>query len=197
MEEWTRSEITLVMLVKAVMLKHNVQQHLFQFVGAVYRGHDPRWSFAPESGEGAKRNGGRFNAAGVPALYTSLSQSGAWVEAQQGFRYKAQPLTICQYDVDCERVLDLTNESVLLNCGIKPSSLSCAWLDMATRNKTPDSWLLASILIESKVNAIIVPSFAKGATEDMKNVIFWKWSDKPPCKVNVIDDFNRLPKSAP
>ena len=116
------------------MLKNKLSEYLFHFKGAVFRGHDPRWSHAPESGEGAKRNGGRFNPKGVAALYTSLSQSGAWVEAQQGFRFKAQPLTICQYDVDCERVLDLTDETVLLNCGIKPSSLSCAWLAQATSN---------------------------------------------------------------
>ncbi len=177
------------------MLKEQIQQHLFRFEGAVFRGHDPKWSYAPESGEGAKRNGGRFNPTGTAALYTSLSQSGAWVEAQQGFRYKAQPLTICQYDVDCSDVLDLTDEIVLLNCGIKPSALSCAWLDQATNNKTPDSWFLASQLIEMKVNAIIVPSFARGATSEMKNIVFWQWSESLPCKVKVIDDFARLPKS--
>ncbi|OOF06098.1 hypothetical protein BZG79_13160 [Salinivibrio sp. MA427] len=177
------------------MREEKLKDHLFKFEGAVFRGHNPRWSYAPNSGEGARRNGGRFNPKGVGALYTSLSQSGAWVEAQQGFRFKAQPLTICQYDVDCDNVLDLTDETVLLNCGIKPSTLSCAWLDQVTQQQTPDSWYLSTQLISAKVNAIIVPSFARGATQDMKNIVFWRWSDTPPNMVKVIDDFERLPPS--
>ena len=37
----------------------------------VYRAHNPRWSFAPLSGAGAARYGGRFNPTGMEALYTS------------------------------------------------------------------------------------------------------------------------------
>ena len=72
--------------------------------GQVYRAHNPRWSFAPTSGDGAARHGGRFNPIGMPALYTSATLEGAWREAQQGFPFKAQPLLICVYEVDCEDV---------------------------------------------------------------------------------------------
>lgn len=177
------------------MRREDVQKFLFTLEGAVFRGHDPRWSFSPESGEGARRNGGRFNPKGVSALYTSLSQSGAWVESQQAFKYKAQPLTICQYDVNCENVLDLTDESVLQKLGINLSSLNCDWLAKATNNEVPESWTLSTKLIGAKVNAIIVPSFASAATIEMKNVVFWNWQSCPPAMVKVIDDFNRLPKS--
>jgi len=68
--------------------------------GTVYRAHNPRWAWAPISGEGAGRYGGRFNPVGVPALYTSWRMETAWREAQQGFAFKAQPLTVCAYDVD-------------------------------------------------------------------------------------------------
>lgn len=176
------------------MLREAVLDSLTHYQGAVYRGHDPRWSFSPESGDGAKRNGGRFNPIGTPALYTALSQNGAWVEAQQGFKFKAQPLTICQYEVDCERVLDLTDEMVLLSCGIKPSSLSCAWMAQIDKKETPDSWVLSSELIALNVSGIIVPSFASSATAEMKNMVFWNWNTRPPNMVKVIDDFDRLPK---
>ncbi len=176
------------------MLKEALCRHLHVFTGAVFRGHDPRWSYSPESGEGAKRNGGRFNPVGIPALYTSMTQAGAWVEAQQSFRHKAQPLTICQYDVNCEKVLDLTDEDVLLACGIKPSQLGGEWIQPSKAGFIPKSWQLSNELRRYGVAAIIVPSYANEASVDMRNIVFFDWSNMPPNKVSVIDDENRLPK---
>ncbi|KJG37767.1 hypothetical protein UA32_12500 [Photobacterium angustum] len=48
--------------------REDVQKFLFRLEGVVFRGHDPRWSFSSESGEGARRNGGRFN----PKVSTKL-----------------------------------------------------------------------------------------------------------------------------
>jgi RES domain-containing protein len=45
-----------------------------------YRVHDPKWSFAPVSGAGAARMGGRANRAGVNALYLSLEPETALAE---------------------------------------------------------------------------------------------------------------------
>lgn len=139
------------------------------------------------------RNGGRFNAVGTSALYTSLTQAGAWVEAQNGFRHKAQPLTICQYDIDCHCVLDLTNPMVLDDCGIDASLLGGGWLDLVDRGITPYTWSMSQQLIELGVAAIIVPSYATAATNDMRNLVFWQWSTCPPAMVRVIDDEGRLP----
>ena len=61
-----------------------------RFTDPVYRAHHPRWAFDPVSGEGARRHGGRFNRPGTPALYTALRMETAWLEAQQGFAFKAQ-----------------------------------------------------------------------------------------------------------
>jgi RES domain-containing protein len=58
----------------------------------VYRAHNPRWSFAPLSAAGAARYGGRFNPTGMEVLYTFRRFETAWLEAQQGFAFKAQPL---------------------------------------------------------------------------------------------------------
>ena len=41
-----------------------------KLTGFVYRAHNPRWAFAPDSGQGAASAGGRFNPVGMPALYT-------------------------------------------------------------------------------------------------------------------------------
>lgn len=166
-----------------------------RFRGTVYRAHNPRWAFSPLSGDGAARYGGRFNPTGLPALYTSLRMETAWLEAQQGFAFKVQPMTICAYEIDCEDVTDLTDPETLAGFSLKPSALSCAWEDIASRGKTPPSWALARQLVAQGTAAIIVPSFAPGAIEGARNLVFYQWSDALPHQVCVIDDDMRLPKS--
>lgn len=139
----------------------------------VFRAHNPRWSWAPDSGDGAAGAGGRFNPVGMPALYTSLRFQTAWLEAQQAFPFKPQPMTLCTYDVDCDDVLDLTDSRVLAAQGIGRDDLSCPWEDHATRGLMPPSWVLAERLVALGVAAILVQSFAAGAAVDDVNVVFW------------------------
>jgi RES domain-containing protein len=159
----------------------------------VYRGHNPRWSFAPESGEGAAQYGGRFNPQGTPALYTSRRPETAWLEAQQGFAYKAQPLTLCAYAVDCADILDLTEAETRNAASVVDADLDCAWEAIAGQGETPPSWQIAARLIEAGCAGIIVPSFAIGASARDINVVFWSWSRRLPYRVRVIDDDGRLP----
>lgn len=161
--------------------------------GLVYRAHHPRWAFSPISGEGAARHGGRFNPPGMPALYTSRRMQTAWLEAQQAFPFKAQPLTLCAYEVDCADVADLTDPAERAALGISAGALSCAWEDLASRRQPVPSWDLAARLRAQGIAAIIVPSFAAAATADDQNVVFWHWSGTPPYRVTVIDDEDRLP----
>lgn len=165
-----------------------------RFTGRVYRAHSPRWSFAPLSGEGAARYGGRFNPKGMAALYTSTSVETAWREAQQAFVFKAQPMTICAYDVDCEDVADLNEPAGRSALDIGLPELGGDWEDRMSRGLTPPSWLLARRLAEAGTAAIVVPSFAPGALASDRNVVFWRWSDAPPHQVRVIDHAGRLPR---
>lgn len=165
-----------------------------RLTGTVCRAHNPRWAFAPTSGEGAARHGGRFNPVGVPALYTSRRMETAWREAQQGFAFKAQPLTICTYEVDCADVADLTDPATCAALDVSPGDLACPWEDLAARGLTPPSWVLTRRLISAGTAAIVVPSFAPGAIVVDRNVVFWRWSADPPCRVAVIDDEGRLPR---
>ncbi|MCB8882702.1 RES domain-containing protein [Acidisoma cellulosilytica] len=164
-----------------------------RFRGIVYRAHHPRWAFSPLSGEGAARYGGRFNPLGMPALYTALRMQTAWLEAQQAFPFKAQPMTLCAYEVDCADVADLTDPAGLAALGATPATLACPWEDIASRRQMPPSWDLARRLQAAGIAAVMVPSFAAGATPEDVNMVFWAWTPAPPHSVTVIDDQGRLP----
>ncbi len=166
-----------------------------RLTGIVYRAHNPRWSFAPDSGEGAAATGGRFNRTGRPALYTARRFETAWLEAQQAFPFKAQPMTLCAYDVDCDDVLDLTDPATRSAHGIAPADLACPWKGLSTRGQTPPSWALSDRLAADGCAGIVVPSFAAGATPDDLNTVFWSWAPDRPHQLRVIDDHARLPRT--
>jgi RES domain-containing protein len=165
-----------------------------KLTGVVYRAHNPRWAFAPDSGQGAAFSGGRFNPVGMPALYTSPRFETAWLEAQQAFPFKAQPMTLCAYDIDCEDVLDLTDAGTLAAHEIIPADLACPWKDLCTSGVKPPSWSITERLFAAGTAGVIVPSFAKGAIAVDINIVFWAWAPVPPHQVRVIDDDQRLPR---
>jgi RES domain-containing protein len=167
-----------------------------KLTGFVYRAHNPRWAFSPDSGLGAASSGGRFNPIGMQALYTSRRFETAWLEAQQAFPFKAQPMTLCAYEVDCEDVLDLTDAVTLTAHGVTPADLTCPWKDLSTRGIKPPSWKVTEHLIAAGTAGVIVPSFARGAGSADINAVFWHWAPAPPHQVRVIDDDRRLPKDA-
>ncbi len=165
----------------------------FQYQGLVYRGHNPRWQHAPASGAGAARNGGRWNRVGQPALYTSERFETAWLESQQGFPFKTQPLTLCTYQVDCGPILDLCDPA--LRDRVRPNAedwMHEAWLDKKQRRQPIIAWEIAQQLVEMGFAGIRVPSQAKGAMERDINIVFWRWTRMPPTMVRVIDDDKRL-----
>jgi RES domain-containing protein len=130
----------------------------------------------------------------MPALYSALRPETAWLEAQQGFAFKAQPMTMCGYEVDCTDVADLTSDQTIEALGIDPGDLACPWEDMAERGETPPTWQLADRLIAGGAVGVIVPSFAFRAGSHDRNLVFWKWGKDLPHRVRVVDDHGRLPK---
>ena len=164
---------------------------LTRFIGRVYRAHHPMWAGDALSGMGAARHGGRFNRVGTPALYTSRDPMTAWAEAQQAFPFKPQPMTLVAYDVDCERLVDLTRPSVLRQLGSTPADLACGWEGLADLGIEPPTWMLADRLIGENVSGVVAPSYAPGAGAGATNVVFWR--TEGACRVEAIDDFHRLP----
>lgn len=165
------------------------------FSGIVYRAHHPMWAYQPLSGEGAKKCGGRFNRPGTAAIYTSLDLTTAWLEAQQGFPFKAQPMTMVAYRVDCGDIADLTDPQVLKRLNVTEAILGCAWEDLALQNQQPPTWLLADRLLAAGFAGVKVRSFAPGCSAQHQNLLLWHWDKQMSRTVDVIDDFERLPKT--
>lgn len=166
--------------------------------GQFYRAHDPKWAWAPTSGDGAAIHGGRWNAKGVPALYLSTSKEAVFLEMTQGLDGRMKPMTMVQYDVDCEDVVDLTDEGVRKDLGITLRDMSGPWLWVhgPEEDHLPATWDIADALMDSGHAGILVPSFAVGAKPEFTNLVLWDWSDKLPHQVLVYDPDEQLPKDA-
>jgi RES domain-containing protein len=163
-----------------------------RFQGTLYRALNPVWSRQPLSGEGARRFGGRFNAIGTPALYTSLTPMGAVREANQvGSAF--EPVTLVAYDADIGPVFDATDASTLARRGIDQARLSSgAWrADMRTDGSSLGQRIAAD-LIRAGYAGMLVRSFARGAPPDALNLVLWRWGADPPARLTVQDSEGRL-----
>lgn len=165
-----------------------------RFAGRCYRGHDPGWSFAPESGAGAAIRGGRFNRKGEPTLYLSLDIMTAVGECTQGLGQRLLPLTMCEYDVDCDAIADLASATGRKASGVEWSELDCPWLDHLLAGTQAPSWRMADRLKGDGHSGILVPSFFPGAGADNLNLVLWRWGPDLPHSVRVHDPGGRLPK---
>ncbi|MHB1102319.1 MAG: RES family NAD+ phosphorylase [Devosia sp.] len=162
-----------------------------RFVGRAYRAHDPRWAFSPASGDGAAITGGRFNHKGAAALYLSLDPVGAIIEVEYGLPGRMPPLTLCQYDIDCDDVVDLSATEGRAAAGISLEAIAGAWKDLP---KAP-SREVATVLRLQGAAGILVPSFAARAAGQFTNLVLWDWGPERPHQVIVFDPSGRLPKN--
>jgi RES domain-containing protein len=165
-----------------------------RFRGAAYRAHNPRWSWDPLSGEGARIHGGRFNPKGVAALYLSCDWTTAVLEGSQGFAFRFPPLTIVTYDVDCEDIADLSTSARLRARKVTRRDLACAWKLLAERGETVPSREVAERLRGEGAAGVIVPSFAPNAAQRAKNLVLWRWGPALPHRVTIFDPEGRLPR---
>ncbi len=131
----------------------------------------------------------------MPALYLALSAVGAVKEANQGFAHKIDPCTLCSYDVDCEDIADLSDTKLLVKLGIAPAELACPWATIAAGGGDPPSWKIARQLKAEGYAGLIVPSFAKAAAPDERNLVLWTWAKILPHRVTVNDPSGKLPKN--
>ena len=162
-----------------------------RFRGLLYRALNPVFAREPLSGEGARRHGGRFNAKGVPALYTSPSPMTALREANQ--IGTLQPTTLVAYEADVGPIFDATEPEALEAEGFTPEALAADdWrLRMLAEGEAPTQALAGRLKAAGRVG-MMAPSFAKGATGRDVNLVLWVWGEGLGARVRVVDDEGRL-----
>lgn len=142
----------------------------------VIRAAKPYWMYAPSSGQGAARHGGRFNPVGMPALYASFSFEAAAREVR--FSVSSEPYTFYFLEVDAWPVADLVSTDVRGALGVQPDALACPnWESEMNRGIEPASHALARRLIAQGYAGIVVPSFARGARAEDRNLVLWQWEE--------------------
>lgn len=166
-----------------------------RFIRRCYRGHDPQWSFSPISGDGAAATGGRYNRKGEPALYLSLDVMTSIAECTQGLLGRLPPLTMCEYDVDCEPIADLTTLEARLKLQVAWEDMACPWLQHMRNQEQAPSWLVVDRLKAARFVGLLSPSFAPGAASDANNLVLWSWGADLPSRVIAFDPTGRLPKN--
>jgi RES domain-containing protein len=165
-----------------------------RYRGPLYRALNPVFAREPLSGRGAELYGGRFNAKGTPARYTSLSVITALREANQAGSF--QPTTLVSYDAEIDDVFDTSDEAGLKAMGMSATDLAdSSWRDQM-KTGLARTQVFARRLIAGGRSGLLVRSFAPGTTEQDFNLVLWRWGDGAPSRLRLIDDENRLSRQS-
>ena len=159
--------------------------------GPLYRALNPIYAREPLSGRGAELYGGRFNPKGVPALYSSLTVMtalGKPTRRAASSRRRSSPTTRRSTDV-----FDCRDEEALKAEGMDAAALAdTTWRDQMKATGEARTQSFARRLMGKGFRALLVRSFAPGATETDLNLVLWDWGASPPSRLTLIDDENRL-----
>lgn len=156
----------------------------------LWRAFVPQWAFAPLSGEGAARFGGRWNPVGAPTIYAARELSTAWAEYNQGF--VQHPALIVQLDLKDAALADLTDPTVLSGLAVDDDIHLCEWRMRLDQGKVPQTHQLRRRLLADNFDGVIYPSFmSPGGT----CVALWRWNEKDAPRLDVVDPDGRLPKT--
>lgn len=154
-----------------------------------YRVHDPKWSFAPVSGAGAARCGGRANRPGINALYLSLELETALAEYRQLDALMA-PALMVSYEVKVEPVVDFRRG---YSKEWEPlwQDFYCDWRRMVFHERIePPSWVIGDRVQAAGAKGILFASVTTGGT----NLVLYNDTLGPADIVQVYDPKHALPR---
>ena len=164
-----------------------------RYRGIAYRAHDAQWAWASTPGEGARRNGGRFNARGVKALYLSLSPVTALLESGP-LGYLQPTVALEVYQVNVEHIFDALDPEACKAERVTEPELDCpTWKADMHEKGFSDSQALANRLIDIGFTGMRVRSYARNATPDHANLVLWDWGDEDSGQIVLLDDQLHLP----
>jgi len=164
---------------------------MLRYQGRLYRALNVIWQLEPLSGAGAEMYGGRFNAKGTPALYTSFDLATAIRESMQDL--PLQPTTVVSFIADIADLADLSTPELVRDAGASMEQLTDPnWREEMDRLGTSASQRLAAVFIAKGFSGMKVRSFAPGSTAADFNLVLWKWGDTLPYQLKLVDDQNRL-----
>jgi RES domain-containing protein len=156
----------------------------------LYRALNPVWSFAPLSGAGAARQGGRWNRAGQAALYLAFDAITAMLEYNQSVEF--HPVTLAEYHITGARLADLTDTRDCDALGIDSKLHNQSWYDVVRRGGIPPQWPVADRLQRLWFDGVVYPSMQNPRG---KAACLWNWNGLiGPC-VTVFDREQRLPRN--
>jgi RES domain-containing protein len=162
-----------------------------RYEGGLYGALNPLFAREPLSGRGAELYGGRCNPKGMPALYTPLSVLTALREANQVG--SLQPTTLVSYDADIDAIFDSRDKAALAAMGMDAASLADGgWRDRMTASGEAPTQGFGRRLAEAGHHGLLVRSFAPGTGDSDLNLVLWAWGDRPPRRLTLIDDEERL-----
>jgi RES domain-containing protein len=102
------------------------------------------------------------------------------------------PLTLCEYDIDCADIIDLTDPAMRAAEGVACEDMACAWLTFQRAGKVAPSQAVARALMKKGYSGALVPSFVPGIAEGATNLVLWRWGDRVLNRVDLYDPEGRL-----
>jgi RES domain-containing protein len=168
--------------------------HAHAWSGAIYRSAPPKWSAGRDmlTGVGSMKSGARFNAHGsFPAVYGGTTPEPAMIESLAYQRRaglpveRALPLVFKAISVEAERLLDLTDATVLAELGVALDQLRTeAWWTARARGEESLRQAVGRAAHACEVQALLASS--AHSLSHGHNVIALPDHIRPPSRLEVL-----------